>query len=994
MSDNFFNLLELDPSVDDWAVIEASILEHRRSWSLLKNQGAPSAKRKAERYLKLIPEIEAALRDPVQRRSIASAAKEELESQTAQQLAKLDQLITMIREQTVGPDEVKLLAREAGGGITEAVVTQRLKTRGISVDADRTVKKSARFRPKLELSIVKSIKDNLGHLRKDSLYDFLAMSPRSSPKSLYDAADEIYKEIRRKGLTDPDSTARQELAGHCKAIFKDRQEKERYDNSYSVEAMEGLNSHLELAGRDGFLDQQEIENIVREARGLGVALEIAMEYIEDYAGKRKWPLQRSNELPSLHLKLCGFCSTLARTAQETRCHNCGKELVQPCPRCTRPTATQDECCGNCGCSTGDAPLVQGWLHEGQEHLTRGDTYSAIVCFDRALLCWENWEPAQKAKAQAEKLRLRRDQTLEAVETLARARKLEEAQGALDRFRREFGGTGTEALAGRINAGIACAAETFSAALALYSSGKINSAIEKYSEALGHCIDHQPTLRALAACPPPAPAALDVVLKGATALLSWKPAPARGLIMYRVQRKTSSVPTSVEDGTQICDIPSLNWKDTTIPPGLPFYYSVFALRGKVASLTGANSGPYIHLADVTGIAIEAGDSQLSLRWTKPPACKNVEVWREIGSPPTSPGRGTRVPTSGETAVDQGLANGSTYGYLLVSVFEDPRDGRGVLRSPGVAVVATPVEPPPKIADLHARREERTVFLEWTPPRRGEVQIRQCSRLPNTSPGEVIALATAISFGLPVQVTGRGTAQATLDGQGRVYFVPLSVVVETAVVGVPIDVKMLDEVTNLEAQRQGNTIQLTWMWPKGAIEVLIVWRHDAFPRVPEEVGERRSLSRTEYEHAGLWELRNAPRLRHYFTVFVQGQEADLYSAGSQVLEASGLEAEVTYKVVTKRGVFSRSLKEAWIELRTRDLQRLPALQAVLKQGLPPARREDGRVVVDIDSLEFVSGFARIGLPPQEASGFVKLFFNDGQNARGIRLIPAAIDQLKIG
>ena len=75
MSDNFFVLLELDPSVDDWAVIEKAILEQRRIWGLHKNQGAPRARRNAERYLKLIPEMTEKLRDPAQRHAMAAEAR-------------------------------------------------------------------------------------------------------------------------------------------------------------------------------------------------------------------------------------------------------------------------------------------------------------------------------------------------------------------------------------------------------------------------------------------------------------------------------------------------------------------------------------------------------------------------------------------------------------------------------------------------------------------------------------------------------------------------------------------------------------------------------------------------------------------------------------------------------------------------------------------------------------------------------------------------------
>ena len=995
MSDNYYILLGLDPTVDNWTVIEAAIQDRRRSWSLQKNQGAPSARRKAERHLKLIPEMEATLRDPEQCRTIAREAKEEIKKQKEQQFEKLDGLIDMIRESTIDTDGVKLLVHQVGGGISESDVIARLKARGISVESGGSAKRLPKVRPKLEHSTARSIRDNLQHIGKKNLYKFLGLGQRSSPKSLHDAADEFYKEIRRKGLKDPDSTARQELAGHCKAVFKDSAQKERYDNTYAVEAMEDLNGHLEVAGRDGILDQDEIDRLVCKARRKGVSEDVALEYIEEYAQKRKWAVQRSAELPSAELKLCGFCVSIARTPKDTHCHNCGQELVQPCPRCEQPTPTQDECCSACGCSTGDAPLVQRLLREGQEHFAQGELSRALACFDRALIYWENWQPAIEGKGRVDAMQHARESAFEAVDGMARNRKLEEAQSALDRFRREFGTAGTDDLKSRIDAGIGRARDAFRAAEALRAAGKGEDAVDKYSEALGYDADFQPALRALAASPPPAPSTLRVSLVGVTARLSWDAVRARGSVTYRVQRKASGAPTGHDDGTMVCDVHAYTCNDTALPPGTAWYYSVFAIRGGVASANAATSGPHLLLAEPTDVVVEAGDSQVSLRWTRPQGCTAVEVWRENESPPTVAGRGTRVAASGDSAVDQQLRNGSTYGYLVVACFTDPRDGRGVLQAPGVGVVATPVAPPPAVEDLRARREDRTVILNWTPPSRGDVQIRRTRKLPSVSPGRIIPLSSADRFGAPVLVTGRGTTQTTLDGQGRVFFVPLSVVARTAVIGAPVAVAALDEVENVEAQRQGDTIHLTWTWPAGAMEALVAWRHDTYPTSPENAdGGHRAITRTEYDRGSLWEMRNAPRSRHYFTVFVQDSNADIYSAGAHVVEASGLEAQVTYRVIAKRRLIRRSIAEAWVDLRSKDVRTLPALQAVLKQGLPPIRPDDGRVVASLDRLEFLEGAARITLPANGSTGFVKLFFKDGQHAREIRLLPAAKEHLRLG
>lgn len=994
MSDNYYILLGLDPSVDDWSVVESAIKDRQRRWSMQKNQGAPKDKRNAERHLKLIPDMQMKLRDPTERRVIAREAEKELKEQKAEHFSKLEELIRIIHEPMIDADHVKLLVRQVGGGISESEVISRLKARGINI-ASRDSAKNA-VRPKLDPTITQSIRDNLRHTGLKSLYDFLGLGPRSSPKSLYDAADEVYKELRRKGLTNPDSTARQELAGHAKAVFKDAKEKERYDNTYATEAMEELNGHLEVAGRDSLLDQGEIDCLVREARNKGVNQDIAIEYIEEYAQKRKWVVQRMSELPSAELKLCGFCNIIARTSKDTRCHNCGQELVQPCPRCEQPSPTQDECCGSCGCSTGDAPLVQGLLREGQEHLVQGDLTGARSCFDRALIYWENWQPALEGKRRVDAIRQARESALEAVDVLIRDRKLEEAQSTLDRLRREFGIIGTDDLGTRIEAGLSRAQDTFHAAEVLRAAGKGEDAVEKFTEAVGYCVDFQAALRALASSPPPAPSALKVTMVGATAQLTWKVMQARGKVTYRVQRKISGAPTSPGDGTMVGEVNGTSFHDTLLPSGTPCYYSVFAIRGGVPSAAAATSGPHLRVADPTAIIVEAGDSQVSLRWKRPTGCTAVEVWRESGRAPAAYGQGKTIAVSGDSAVDQGLNNGLTYNYLIVACFTNPLDGRGVIRAPGVNVVATPVVPPSAVEDLRAKREGHTVILHWTSPTQGDVQIRQTRQAPTYSSGRIIPLSTADQFGTPVPVIGRGTTQTTIDSQGRVFFIPLSVLAQTAVLGAPVSVTTLDDVVDLEAQRQGDTIHLTWGWPIGAVETLVSWRYDNYPESPDNASDgRRTVTRSEYDRDGLWTLRNAARSRHYFKVYVRDPDANIYSSGAQVVEASGLEAQVVYRVMTRRNLISRTIKEAWVDLRTKDdIHTLPAILTVLKQGLPPIRPEDGYTIVSLDRLTFQDGAARIDLPTNGVVGFIKLFFRDRHHAREIRLIPAAKEHLRLG
>jgi hypothetical protein len=133
---NFYIILELDPAIMDWPTIQAAIQNKRRSWSMDKNQGSPTARRKAERYLKFIPEMESLLKDPESCKKEAKAAAQELKKEQQAQFAELDKLISMLNTTIVSPDEVKLLVRQTGKVFSEKEVEDRLKQWGFKLEKE------------------------------------------------------------------------------------------------------------------------------------------------------------------------------------------------------------------------------------------------------------------------------------------------------------------------------------------------------------------------------------------------------------------------------------------------------------------------------------------------------------------------------------------------------------------------------------------------------------------------------------------------------------------------------------------------------------------------------------------------------------------------------------------------------------------------------------------------------------------------------------------
>jgi formylglycine-generating enzyme required for sulfatase activity len=403
---NFYIILELDPSIMDWSTIEKAIQNKHHSWAIQKSQGSPAARRKAERYMQLLPEIKSLLKQPENRKNEARIAIKELETEKQAQLENIDQLIYMLNSSTVSSEDVKLLVRHSGKYFSELEIKARLRQCGIRLELDTTERIE---RPKLETTVAKGIRSELDSLKLGNLYDFLnleylpKLNFRSSPKSLYERADAIYKDLSKIGKTDSDTSLKMNLAGRAKSVFTNNTEKQRYDNTLATENLVKLNNKLEIAGRHKFIETIDIKLLLQEAKKLGVTEIIAREYIEDYATKKKWSVTRK-KTENFKLPLCGYCNTFATLQVEKYCRNCGEELVQPCPKCSAPTPTENAACSHCGCHTGDAPLVKALLKDGKRFMAEGDFEQAISHFNRALDYWTNWQPALYEKKRLEQLK--------------------------------------------------------------------------------------------------------------------------------------------------------------------------------------------------------------------------------------------------------------------------------------------------------------------------------------------------------------------------------------------------------------------------------------------------------------------------------------------------------------------------------------------------------------------------------------------------------------
>ena len=984
---SIYEILDIDGKETNKNNILKKLNEQKKVWSAWKNQGTPKQKAKAENYFAWVNDIEKVINNSkklnLERENYIVSEKQKKRDS----FKILDDMIDFLGDNYISEDEHKAFLKNLKGKLEESDIDARLKKRRIIVGKQKSSTKRVK-KPKLEASKARAINEKVTQLGKKNLYDFLELRNNSSCGLLKETAHVIWKNTH--GKTDTENSRKSELAGIAEDIFDSNKKKEKYDNVLSSTNLSLLDPFLKLAGADGVLTEGEMSKLLKAAKKKNIDFDDAKDYIIEISEKRKWKVLGAKTFVPLKLLVCGYCGELAAEEKQQKCTNCGEEFMQPCPLCKNPTPTEHSACSKCGCTTGDAPLIHDWLKKGKEYFTQGDFVKAEECFDRTLIYWKGWRPALEEKKRTQEMRDRREIKIKKVERLIQDVKLEEAQSVLEQLIREFGRKSTESLTRKINVGISNAERVFRDAESLHKTGRNDNAVIKCIEAKTYCADFRPAMRMLADSPPPAPSSLTIMFSGSTAQISWTGVTTIGNPTYRVQRKRATPPTGPEDGITIREIQQSPAQDTSVPVGIPWYYSIFTLRGGIVS-TGISSGPHMRLTDPTEVSVKAGDHQVTLHWKRPVNCTSVEVWRETSD---TPRRKISVTVSGDSAVDHNLKNDTIYFYLIVACFNNPKGNSALVKSSGIRIEGRPIVPPPAIEDLRAEKRNHTVLLSWTSPMGASVQIRQTLNEPNFSSGKIIPLSSVNQYGTPIPVTQQKKTQTILDIQGRVFFIPLSIKAQTAVLGKPVAITTLDEVSSLKSDHQDNTINLTWVWPKNAAEAVIMWQKDDYPTNPNAaIGGSKIITRNEYNKNAMFLLKNAARTPHYFTVFIKDPNADIYSSGVNVVEACGNKTDVTYKVVTQRWLFFFSIQKAWIEFQTKEnMRQLPPIVVVLQQNFPPIRKEKGMTITTLASLKFDEGSARIDLDV-DIKGYIKVFFQDGEDAKKIHLIPAAKKQLKV-
>jgi hypothetical protein len=352
MRENYYILLELNPSIKDDATINAAISKKQSDWGFERNH--PTKGTVAQQKLSKIPDIKVVLLNPELRDKEAEEAKRILIS--IEQEKNKDLIAAgswLVKNGEISKNELQaLLKKPKFKGITEE---EALKTLKAKIKKEEITYKDDGI-VLLDSSLMKEIKTELGIVNKKNLFDFLELSPTSNCSTILKKANELYTQFSKNTNKDKaEITASINLANKCLSYLKDDAIKKRYQKSLEFESFSVINEPIELAAIDGIIDASEFEKLVQKCTENGISIDRAEYYIFEYCKKKGFPPPQKTENAEYKKQVqCSVCHHL-NDPIANNCGNCASPLKVICPNCSHQANSIDNACVECGFHIGDMP---------------------------------------------------------------------------------------------------------------------------------------------------------------------------------------------------------------------------------------------------------------------------------------------------------------------------------------------------------------------------------------------------------------------------------------------------------------------------------------------------------------------------------------------------------------------------------------------------------------------------------------------------------------
>jgi hypothetical protein len=959
---NLFVALELNPD-EPWT-LEAirSLLEKKKlDWSKDSTKQGPKAQ-KARLYLDRYGKKWKTITDE----GVKIEAEEARLAIKADRDAKLEEMdgeiSSLAARGFLYQEELDKLALKYKEIISEEVLKSRIRV-PIKVSVT-THQKTSAVTP-TDQATVNQMKPHLEFLGFTDLYAFLGidhLGSRIGLAQLRDLADKKYSTAVNGLATDLKNQHTKDLAGICQKIFKTDDSRSGYEeylrqlgyqdirdevmnmckNSVMKEIAVGQVEHFLSIAAERSLDRSETFEIVKSiAKSSGFSIILPEGFLEQQGEQQ----------------ICGSCGKV-NSPDKNNCTECGDPLKIKCPRCGEIAQSMESACGSCGFPIGNSSLINLWLEEAQCAVRETKWKQARSCIDLARKAWPSHvedlhviEINKIHRVIEAGLRGLQEQ-VELIQKAIDDKCFYRARIIINDLKKSYSEPidGAEKFENQINE-VIFRVETLCAEGSKIAKQDIETSISKYASVLMICADCKEAVEFLRLHPPEPPSKLQAKVIGKLVRLTWEASHSDD-IQYRIIRNEKSSPNDSIDGFVLGTVNSTTFDDGDCPGGIPVFYAVYASRAGIVSKTAAMLADPIQLfPEVENLTSQVTSDSVRLCWKPQTHAFEVVVIRNPDRMPTSVSDGLVVPLIDSTQVlDRGLKSDTVYHYAVYCCYRNIRGE--VITSQGICVRVVPQLPPEPITDMTIRVEtsgdKPQILLAWSPPLKGQVVILKTTKLLPFAIGEFLFKSQLRNEGEVLTPTSNNIVD-TIDCETFVYYIPLVLYADQAIVGQLQKFINVPDIKELEVQNIGFALRIKWRWPAACEEVRILVAKKMRPE-PGKADREIVLMKSEYELKGYYDL----------TGISQDQDVHInIHAVHKTPSGTTLSAGEYKKVVLASQVtVMYEINHSWLtgaNLKIRVIGKgvLPRLLLIRKRNLLPMNSTDGDIVLRTEAIELNGG-----------------------------------------
>lgn len=990
---NYYLMLELDfnKPEKDAAVIEQALKKKQAEWS--KNKNNPGKKAEAEKCLELIgakSDYATVMKD--------NPDEQMAEAKAAQQISKKKLSEYVIAFKGVGKvntediENFLNLPKNKKYCFTIDAFRAEMKAHGI----EEVKKAASKVNP-----VFAKTKKQLEIVGCANLYDFLLYALNEptnklgkpdgsawklievqnlSPAEMKATSTKISNTYNAKASKDQKNNACKELAGYCQSLLADPAKRKEYDQYLEAEVPAEVEKQIDIFVEvTGVVTLEQSEDLIKLFAKYKprVSTEAIIEALRaDFVGRgiKNFVLPQSGDGKAT-FKRCLLCGAIS-DINSTHCTSCGKPFKIKCFKCGAEVDNGANNCPKCGIDLGAVVKIENECSNAEKLLDSFDFAAARACINRAKKIVENDSRVLKIESEINKYEAEFDVLISDIKKAVDAKKLLEAEQKYNSLKAKAPKFQDTVLYNKINSGITEAREWLKKAKAAVNQEDM--LIDYCDRTLSLCADMDEARQLILKYPPVAASGLTVSQENNSNLISWKPSPSKGNVLYRLVKKEGAVSKNDTDGILLAETSACQFIDSNLKANVATYYSVFTVRAGITTMPVFNKDAVYSYLDVKNFSLIESSGVINLSWELGDGVTEVEIYRKKGQSIQNYGDGQKLTgLCANSFSDNNLENDTDYYYSIYSIY---RTAQGTVHSKGKMIKGTPTLPPECVENVEVSHVGNDFEVTWSPVKKGTIELLTSNKAIGWQKGEVVSandIRSQLKV-LPLKLRESTRATFSMMSDGVLYVYPINFVNQVGVIPEPVRVSKAADFTNLVAPRiAGNTLYISFDWFVKAESALLLYKEGGYPTGPDDrTATRVSVTKARYNAGRSIVIHNVERVNYYFTLYAC-YGGDDYSPGIRTEFFNAEQGIIKYDVKIEKGLFGLGKSKIKLSVTGEHINKIPRMVLVMKNGILPLDITDG---IQVATVEETNGSrASVSIENNNVTDRTKfqLFFEDEKN-----------------